>query len=231
MSWVSQYLKSSIGGKHLMGVTAIVLVLFVIQHMIGNLLVFAGPNALNAYAAGLKDLGPLLWIARAGLLAFALAHIVRGLMLWQGNRRARPVNYVRYKPIRSKLYNRSVAATGILLLAFIVYHLLHFTFGVTNPDHFHRLDPLARHDVYSMVVLGFQSPIVSAVYIVAMLFLAMHLAHGASSFFQSLGWKHPKYNGLLERLGPAIGLVVFAGNVAMPIAVLAGVIDLPGGGT
>lgn len=229
MSWFSRYLTSSVGGKHLVGLTGLFLVLFVLQHMIGNLLVFAGPDALNGYAVGLKSLGHgvVVWLARGGLLALALAHVVRSLMLAAANRRARPTAYVKYKPVRSKFYQRWMATTGTLILVFVVYHLLHFTFGLTNPDHFHALDAEGRHDVYRMVILGFQQPVIAVSYIVAMLLLCMHLAHGASSFFQSLGWKHPKYDGVIEKVGPIVALVVFVGNVSMPVAVLAGVI---GGG-
>ena len=228
MSWFTNYLKSSVGAKHLMAITGIALVGFVIAHMLGNLLVFAGQDALNSYAQGLQDTGGLLWVARAGLLVAVAAHIAAAVRLTALNKAARPVGYVRYKPIRSPFYARVMPWTGLLLFLFIVFHLLHFTFGVVLPDAYHQVDALGRHDVYSMVVRGFQQPVVALSYVIAMVFLCMHLAHGVRSMFQSLGINHPKYNPLISKLGPAIAIIVFIGDVSMPLAVLGGFITLPG---
>ncbi len=228
MSWFSKYVRSSVGAKHLMAVTGIALVMFVVAHMLGNLLVFAGPNALNGYAQNLHDTGGLLWVARAGLLLAVVLHIAASVRLTALNKAARPDGYVRYKPRRSPFYSRVMPWTGLLLLLFIIFHLLHFTFGVVLPDAYGHTDALGRHDVYGMVVRGFQQPIVTITYIIAMVFLCMHLAHGVSSMFQSLGINHPKYNPIIMKLGPITGIVLFLGNAAMPLAVLAGLVTLPG---
>jgi succinate dehydrogenase / fumarate reductase cytochrome b subunit len=228
MSWIKTYLRSSIGAKHIMAVTGIGLVLFVLQHMVANLQVFLGPDRLNAYAHGLQSLGGLLWVARAGLLAITVLHVWAALRLVTLNRQARPQRYAVFRPQRTPFYARVMPQTGLIVLAFIVYHLLHFTTGTIMPGAHALQDAQGRHDVYSMVVLGFQNPLVAVSYMVAMALLCMHLAHGASSIFQTLGASHPKYNGLFQKCGPVLAAVIFVGNVSMPAAVLAGFIKLPG---
>ena len=225
MGWVRGFVTSSIGAKYVMAVSGVALVGFVLAHMAGNLQVFLGWEKLNAYAAFLKSLGSLLWVARGGLLLAALAHVVSGLRLAWLNKQARPVRYRKQTSMHTNVFARTMAVSGLIVLAFLVFHLLHFTLGVTNPQDYSLEDPLGRHDVYSMVVRGFQNPLVAGSYIVAMALLAMHLTHGASSMFQSLGLNHPKYNGLFHKVGPAIGVIVFLGNVSMPVAVLLGFIQ------
>jgi succinate dehydrogenase / fumarate reductase, cytochrome b subunit len=121
-----------------------------------------------------------------------------------------------------------MAMTGLLLLAFIIYHLLHFTLGQIQPEYFHKLDMAGRYDAYSMFVRGFQNPIIFASYLVAILMLSSHLGHGASSWLQSLGLRHPKYSPTLDKTGPLLSAILFVGYMAPPTAVLLGVIKLPG---
>ena len=222
--WVGRFFRSSIGAKYVMAVSGVALVGFVIVHMVGNLLVFRGPEALNDYAHFLKGLGGGLWLARGGLLVAVLAHIWSGLRLARLNVQARPVRYRVQKSMHTNWFAKTMALSGLTLLAVIVYHLLHFTLGVTSPEQFAAQDPLGHHDVYRMVVSGFSNPAVSAFYIIAMALLGMHLAHGASSFFQSLGLNHPKYNGAIQKVGPTLGLIIFIGNASMPVAVLLGLV-------
>lgn len=238
MSWVSSYVKSSVGAKHIMAITGIILAGFVLVHMLGNLLLLAGQDAINAYSAGLRETPALLWVARLVLLGSVVLHIASAYRLTVLNRAARPVKYARYRPIRTHFYARTMAMSGLILLAFIVYHLLHFTLGQVQPESFAFLeqsagtyanvDALGRPDVYSMVVTGFQNPLVSASYIVAMVLLSMHLAHGVSSLFQSLGVNHPKYDTFVRYAGPVFAGVIFAGNTLIVLAVLAGIVKLPG---
>lgn len=233
MSWVSTYVRSSVGAKHLMAVTGLVLSGFVLGHMAGNLLVLAGPDAINAYAHGLKTTPALLWGTRVVLLVAVLAHVGAGLRLAALNRAARPTRYVRFKPIRTPFYARVMPQTGLIVLAFIVYHLLHFTIGgVVQPETFAgapgNVDALGRPDVYTMMVAGFQNPLVAGSYLVAMALLCMHLAHGVSSMFQSVGFHHPKYHGLVRRAGPVFAGVIFAGNALIVLAIFTGAITLPG---
>ena len=110
--------------------------------------------------------------------------------------------------------------SGLVVLAFLVYHLLHFTLGVTHPDQHSMVDNMQRHDVYSMVILGFRDPAVALSYIIAICLLGLHLNHGASSLFQSLGLKHSKYNDFIAKIGPLVAIIVVVGNISMPIAVL-----------
>jgi succinate dehydrogenase cytochrome b subunit len=230
MGWLGRTLRSSIGCKWLMAISGIALVGFVIVHMIGNLQVFLGPEALNHYAVALREMPfHLLWVARIVLLAAVLVHIFSATRLTSLNQAARPVAYAVKTPVASTYASRTMMMGGIILLAFIVYHLAHFTFGVTNPAEFARHDAQGRHDVYTMVVLGFRNPWITAAYVAAMVPLALHLSHGASSLFQSLGLSHPKYDALLRGVGPFLATVIFVGNVSMPLAVLGGLVPLPGG--
>jgi succinate dehydrogenase / fumarate reductase cytochrome b subunit len=112
--------------------------------------------------------------------------------------------------------------TGAFLLAFIVYHLLQFTLGVTDPEQFHLIDELGRHDVYSMTILGFQQPLVAISYIVAMGILGLHLTHGIASIFHSMGWSRPKTATMIELTGRIVALLVVIGNMSIPISALLG---------
>lgn len=234
MSWFKRYITSSVGAKHIMAVTGLILAGFVLGHMLGNLQIFLGQDAINSYALALKENLPLLWGVRLVLLVSFVVHIAAAVWLTALNKAARPVKYRVFRPSRSPFYARVMPWTGIILFAFVIYHLLHFTLGAVLPNAFAAeevIDPVkgaTRHDVYTMMVLGFQNVAVSVSYIVAMAFLCMHLAHGVTSFFQSLGLNHPKYNGIIRASGPVYALVIFLGNVSMPIAVLAGAVKLPG---
>lgn len=227
MSWFGSYLKSSIGAKHVMALTGFLLVLFVIQHMIGNLQIFVGQDAVNSYAASLKSLGPLLWIARGGLIVIFLAHVFSAIRLVGLNKAARPVKYKMVKPEASSFASRTMAMSGVIVLSFLIFHLVHFTFGGGGgvlAENFNLIDEYGRHDVYNMTVKGFAIPAVTGVYVFAMILLSLHLKHGVTSLFQSLGLNHPKYNGIFNMAGPVIALAVLVGNCAMPIACVAGLV-------
>lgn len=227
MDWLKRMLNSSIGMKWTMGLTGLALALFVLAHMLGNLQIYAGPDQLNSYAVHLRDLGPLLWLARIGLLVLFSAHIASAIRLTQLNRSARPVPYAVVTPQVSGYAARSMLMGGLIVLGFVCYHLAHFTLGLTHPEQFALHDAQGRHDVYAMVVLGFRQPLVAALYILAMVPLALHLSHGVSSAFQTLGVNHPKYQSLLHALGPAFASIIFIGNVSIPLAVLSGLIPYP----
>lgn len=224
---------STLAAKYWMAITGFLLVGFVVAHMLGNLQVFAGPEMLNAYAKMLKDLGPLLWAARAGLLAVFLFHIYLGLTLSARNRAARPIRYQHERTLAASAPSRFMLLTGLVILAFVIFHIAHYTVGlvheiavkdpVTGQERMASLldlrDAKGRHDVYGMVIHEFrQWPIVAA-YVIAQLLLAMHLFHGGSSMFQSLGINHPRYNPLLRRVGPFVAAAIGVGNIAMPLAV------------
>ena len=229
MSWVIRFAKSSVGAKLLMALTGLLLFGFVLMHMVGNLQIYMGQDVYNGYASFLKSVPELLWPARLVLLGSVLIHIISGLRLVQINRAARPQAYHYKKYTRASFTSRTMPFSGLVVLSFIIYHLLHFTLGKTDHMHAHLLDPKGRHDVYSMFIFGFQNPYVAAAYIISMVLLGLHLNHGVSSLFQSFGINHPRINGLLGAVGPVFATVIVLGNISMPIAVLMGWLRLPAG--
>jgi succinate dehydrogenase cytochrome b subunit len=220
---------TSIGRELIMAVTGALLVGFVIVHMLGNMMVFQGPEALNSYAAWLAG-HPLLWFARICLLAIFVAHIYTGISLAVENRSARPRRYLYHKLVEANFASRYMLLSGALVLAFVIYHLLHFTFGYVDPEHFGLHDAQRRHDVYAMVVFGFRNPWITGSYVVAMALLGLHLLHGASSLLQSLGINHDSYNTLLWTTCTILVLVIVAGDCSIPLAIYFGAVGPPGGG-
>jgi succinate dehydrogenase / fumarate reductase cytochrome b subunit len=226
MSWFARYVRSSIGAKHIMAITGLLLFLFAIVHMVGHLQMFGGQEIYNRYAHFLQDLWEVKWPTRLALLVFLIVHIVVGIGLVAKNRAARPVSYAMYKPVVSSSVGRAMAWTGLAVFAFLAFHILHFTLGEVQPGYFHVMDPKDRWDAYSMFIHGFQSPAIYVIYLVGIALLAMHLGHGAASWLQSLGLRHPKYP--TDRLGPALAVVLFVGYMIPPTAVLVGLLTLPG---
>lgn len=236
VEWLLPAVRSTIGAKFLVALTGLGLVGFLFGHMAGNLLIYKGRDALNAYAMGLKNLGPLLWVARIGLLALFLSHLGLALKLKLRNKSARPEPYRYQATVQASLASRTMVLSGLVILAFVVYHLLHFTLGVTQatPDghnflsltqtYRHDGEMSLRHDVYGMVVFGFQKWYVSAVYIVAQLILGLHLSHGISSVFQTLGWNAPRWWPLIQRIGLTLTILLVVGNCSIPLAVLFGLV-------
>lgn len=229
MSRFVDRLRSSVGSKMVMAVTGILLLLFVIAHMLGNLQLFAGQERLNAYAAGIQGLGPLLWAARLGLLAIFLLHVASAVRVTRLNRAARPVPYQVFRPGTTSYAARTMVMSGMVVAAFVAYHLLHFTLGATNPGHFGLEDPKGRHDVYSMVVLGFGEAPIAIAYVAAQALLCLHIAHGGTSLLQTLGVTHPRLERLRRWLGPGIAGIIFLGNCSIPLSCLLGIVKLPPG--
>lgn len=223
--------KSSLGRKMVVALTGLALLGFVIAHMLGNLQVFLGREALNAYAAGLKDLGPLLWLARGGLLVVFVVHVALALGLAAENRAARPQAYARpVGRVQAGAASRTMVASGTLVLAFVAYHLAHFTFGAAHPAHYGvGADAAGRHDVYGMVVAGFREPLVSGLYLLAMALLAFHLRHGIASTVRTLGLENPRWTPAVERAGQALAWMLFLGNASIPVAIVTGLVGAPGG--
>jgi succinate dehydrogenase / fumarate reductase cytochrome b subunit len=201
-----------------MALTGLGLLGFVIAHMAGNLLIYAGPDALNGYAHALKDKPGFLWPARIGLLVLFVVHIILGLRLTSQNQSARPIAYQYEDTAQASWASRHMLLTGLVLLAFTVYHLAHFTFGVVPGTHG------ASPDVYGMVVADFRQPWITLTYLVSMVFLWLHLWHGGSSWFQSLGLEHPYYNPVLRWFGPVVATIVLIGNCSIPLAVFLGIV-------
>jgi succinate dehydrogenase / fumarate reductase cytochrome b subunit len=226
VTWFARYSRSSIGAKQVMAVTGLFLVLFAIVHMLGHLQMFGGPNMYNAYAHFLQELWEVKWPVRLGLLAFLLVHLVAGIAVASRNRAARPVAYAKFTPVITSAAARTMIWTGLFVFVFLAFHIFHFTLGQVQPDSFHVLDhavdPLKRWDAYGMYVAGFQNVAIYVIYLVGMILLCLHLGHGASSWLQTLGWRHPKYP--IDKVGTVVGWVLFIGYMIPPTAVLAGVI-------
>lgn len=227
MNFTAGYFTTSIGKKIIVAVTGILLLGFVIAHMAGNLQIYAGADKLNAYAKFLKDLGPALWIARIGLLAVFVLHIYFTVQLKLQNQAARPVKYAYMKTKQASSASLYMILSGLTVLAFLVYHLLHFTLGVTNPEYMnyeYLLDGEKVHDVYMMVVTGFQVPAISIFYIIAMGLLCWHLTHGVASVFQTLGIDSPKHSDRIRKFAYGVSFLIFVGNVSIPLTILLGIV-------
>jgi succinate dehydrogenase cytochrome b subunit len=202
-----------------MAVTGVVLVGFVVAHMAGNLQLYLGPEALNAYGHALRELlhGTGLWIARAVLLLAVTLHIWAATSLTLQSRAARPVGYRKMSFTESTYASRTMRWSGPILLLFILYHLAHFTTGHAHPQ-------FVEGDVFGNVVVGFQSGPVVFFYLVAMLALGLHLYHGTWSMLQTLGLSHPRYNPWRHALAALVTILVVGGNVTFPLAVYFGLV-------
>ena len=214
---IARIYTTSVGKKMLMAVTGIVLFLYVVAHMLGNLQIYLGAERINAYAEFLHSKPMLLWSARAVLLFCVLVHIVAAVQLWLRNRASRPVRYRMFRPPEVDYAARTMVWSGPIIALFIVYHILHFTTGQAHPDYV-ELNP------FHNVTTAFSVWWVAGIYIVANLLLAFHLYHGVWSLFQSLGWDHPEWGPWRRRFAAAMAVVIGAGNISIPLAVLAGVV-------
>jgi len=217
--------QSLVFQKAMMAVSGIVLFGFVFAHMLGNLKVYQGPEALNGYAHFLRTVGSpevpaggILWMARAILLHSVGIHAASAYSVSVTSRAARPIPYQRHQDPGANYASRTMRIGGIILFLFIIFHLLHLTAGRIHPDYL-------PSDVYHNVVVGFQSLPTSLFYIVAQLALGMHLYHGLYSLFQSLGIANPRFNALRRRFALVFSCLIAAGNVSIPLAVLSGIVS------
>ncbi len=254
MYTLCNFIQSTIGRKILMALTGLILVLFVMGHMLGNLQIFLGPDVINAYAYKLHHLLPAsaLWAVRLVLLGTIVVHIWAAVTLTLDNRKARPQGYLEDKVVQASYSSRTMRMSGIILLAFIIFHIAHFTVrsvpgmqyevsGVLD----NTMVPLVKDgevvmkngheiptfNVNDMMVLGFENGWVSAFYIIATGLLCMHLTHGFSSMFQSVGLRNGLWRKRLDRAALAYGWIVFLGFAIIPISVMAGLLkkDATGG--
>ena len=214
LAWL---LQSTVGLKVVMAVTGVVLTLFVLAHMLGNLTAFTSADALNAYGKALRKIPALLWGARLTLLASVGLHIYAYLVLWRRSAIARPQGYRVTTYEESTLASRTMRWTGPILAAFVVYHLLHMTTGNAHPD-------FRAGDIYHNLIVGLQVVPVAIFYIIAMIALGVHLFHGVWSTFQTLGASQPRYASLGRRFATVYTIIVVLGFAAIPIAILAGLL-------
>ncbi|ADU66852.1 succinate dehydrogenase cytochrome b subunit [Desulfurispirillum indicum] len=220
-----QFIQSAVGRKIIMAVTGLCLVLFLFIHALGNLGVFSGPDGINAYADFLHSLGAGVWLFRIALGAIFVIHIAFAIQLTMENMAARPDNYTYKKDLRATFASKTMIYTGFVILAFAVYHLLHFTIRVTNPE-IYGFDSLGRFDVFTMVVKGFSSVVVSLIYLIAMIALVLHTSHGIGSMFQSVGLNNDKALPVIQKVGKAVAIVLFIALISTPVAILIGIVSL-----
>lgn len=220
---------STVGKKIVMAVTGAAMFLFVVGHMVGNLQFFLGAEALNRYGHFLQSNVELLWPVRISMLVIIALHGWSAAQIARENRAARPVQYANWNPTVASYASRTMLMGGLIIGAFVIYHLLHYTVMVpainfTGQD-FHTLnetlkDGSERHDIFKMMVLGFNQPLVVGFYVLAIGLLCLHLSHGVSAMFQSLGLKNATYAGLIDKAAKLVALVLFVGYVSIPLAVL-----------
>ncbi len=208
---------SSIGKKALMALTGIILSAYVVAHLLGNMQIYMGSALIDNYAKFLHTNNALLWTARVVLLAAVLVHAVSGIQLYMRKGTARPVDYHTKANIQGSTASRTMLISGVVILLFVVYHVLHLTTGTLHPD-YEELKP------FHNVTVGFQQPIAAAIYIVAMIGVGFHLWHGLYSMFSSLGVSHPRYTPGIRKGAALVATLIALGNISVPVAVLTGVL-------
>jgi len=212
-------LSDSIGRKAVMAVTGLLMVLFVVGHLLGNSSIFAGQNALNAYAFKLHELAPVVWITRIVMLVAVVLHLALSIQITLENEAANPTKYAVDRSLRATFASKSMIWTGLLLGVFIVAHLLHFTVRVF-PGMALGTDGQGRFDVFNMVVDAFRKGSVAALYVIAMVALFLHLSHGAQSLFQTLGLSNDKTQPAYSTGGKVVSVLFLLGYGAIPVAIL-----------
>ena len=219
MSEAPGFLGSSIGRKVIMAVTGVILFAYVLGHMLGNLQVYLGPEALNHYGVLLRQLlhGAGIWIVRVVMLAAVSLHIWAATSLTLESWRARPEGYREQKWKESTYASRTMRWGGVIILLFVIYHLLHLTTGTVHPN-------FVEGDIYHNFVTGFQSVPASLFYIIAMVALGLHLRHGVWSMCQTLGVSHPRYMRIAHAGAWIFAILIVAGNISFPLAVLFGIV-------
>jgi succinate dehydrogenase / fumarate reductase cytochrome b subunit len=218
MGPLAGFWRSTIGKKIVMAVTGVLLVGFIIGHAMGNLIVFRGPEAFNAYAAFLKGNAGVLWTVRIALLVAVVLHIIAAYQLTRLQQRARPVGYQHREPQVSTLAARTIRWGGALLLVFVIYHLLHLTTGTVHPAFSHV-------DAYGNVMTGFRVWWVALIYIAGTVALGLHLYHGVWSSIRTLGLARPTYQPLKRRAALAIALGVTLAFIAIVTSVATGLVQ------
>ena len=232
-AWAATYLGSTVGSKVVVALTGLGLTAFVIGHMVGNLKIFNGQDAINGYAYFLKhELGAYLWAARLGLLGLFVAHLVLALKLKARSAAARPVGYVFQQTAEASIASRTMLYTGIVILLFLLLHLAHYTFawvhtadvGGQAVNYLELTDEKGRHDVYSMMVAGFTTPWLSITYLACQVLIGVHLSHGLQSTIQTLGLKNARFDPAWAWLGYSVTGLIVVGNCAIVLAVWTGVV-------
>jgi succinate dehydrogenase / fumarate reductase cytochrome b subunit len=219
---ILNFYGSSIGKKWIVALTGLVLIGYVFGHLAGNLQIFISPNQLNTYAAFLHSLGPILWVVRLFLIAAFVLHIFTTIRLAIENRKARGAGYETKRHIKSSLASRTMVLSGLIVLCFVIYHLLHFTVRNVPPEFAQYVDEKGRHDTFRMVVEGFHNPFATAFYVLGVGLLCLHLSHGFGSVLQTFGLTNKSLLKALSYATRALAALIFAGYIIIPVSVLAG---------
>jgi succinate dehydrogenase / fumarate reductase cytochrome b subunit len=214
-----QLFSSTVGRKILMAITGQLMVLFVVVHLLGNSSIFI-PGGINAYAEHLHAFPPLVWVFRLVMLVFVGTHACYGIMITLENSAANPGAYAVNRHLKATFSSKNMIWTGVLIIAFVLYHLCHFTARLT-PDIVAKTLPDGGFDVYTMVVSSFQHGIISLIYVVAMIVLFLHLNHGMQSFFQTMGWSNDCSLPVISRVCKVIAVIFLVGYSCIPIVILA----------
>lgn len=215
MAYRYGFTRTTVGKKILMAITGIILIGWILMHMLGNLQLFRGAPVINAYSALLHEHGGLLWTARIILIVAAVIHIAMAWQLKRLQREQRPVQYQRKEPQASTVASRTMGWGGIFILLFVIYHLLHMTFGTLHPD-------FVPGDIYHNMVTGLRVWWVALIYLAAMVALGLHLYHGTWSVFQTLGINQANINPWRRRFATLVAVVIYAGFTVIPLAILFG---------
>jgi succinate dehydrogenase / fumarate reductase cytochrome b subunit len=214
---IINFYHSTIGKKFAVALTGLAMFGFLIGHLAGNLQIFMGPAKINDYAQFLHENPPLVWGTRIAMLIAVVVHIIATIQLTARNKASRPIAYHHYDPAHSTAASRTMIWGGVTIALFIVFHLLHLTTGTVHPD-------FNSADIYSNMVIGLSVWYVAAFYIFANIALGLHLYHGVWSVFQTLGINHPQYNGWRRALATIVAVVMSAGYISIPTAILLGVV-------
>jgi succinate dehydrogenase / fumarate reductase cytochrome b subunit len=224
MNMLLRLVTSSLGKKFLVAVTGAGLFLFVIGHLVGNLQVFLGPDSINRYGHFLQTTPEILWPARIGLLAFVIIHTWASIALTLENRAARATQYEVKEVVAASLASRTMIWSGLIVFAFVGFHLAHYTLLIVHPEFRDLHDAHGWHDIYQMLILGFSNGWVSGFYVLGVGLLCIHLSHGVGAMFQSLGLKNEAYAPTIDRCAKVIAIVIFLGYISIPLAVLTKVV-------
>ena len=208
---------SSIGKKALMALTGLILSAYLVAHLLGNMQIYMGSEVIDRYAHFLHSNAGVLWTARVVLLAAVLVHAISGIQLYMRKASARPIEYHTRANLQGSTASRTMLVSGVVILLFIVYHVLHLTTGTVHPA-YEELAP------YHNVTTGFQQPLAAGLYIVAMIGVGFHLWHGLYSMFSSLGLSHPRYTPAIRKAAALIATIIALGNISVPVAVLTGLL-------
>ncbi|MBT3837838.1 MAG: succinate dehydrogenase cytochrome b subunit [Thiotrichales bacterium] len=211
--------KTSIGRKLVMALSGVVLLLFVVGHMVGNMTIYISPAAINGYSHWLQQ-NALLWPFRGFMLLMLALHLITALELARKNRAAAPVSYIHQNWFKRIIINYQMMISGIVVVLFLIFHIAHLTIGVYATEIFALLDENLYIDVYQRVVSGFQNVELSLLYIIAIGFLGIHLNHIIRALFQTLGFYHENYLSFLDILSTGLTLIIVAGFISIPLLVL-----------